>query len=209
MAIISIINGGHRPNGQSPRIAGHIKAQLEGMGHTAYHINLAEMDMPMWDEGMWGIEPLAQKWQAAWQPTQRTLEASEGFVIVSPEYHGMVPAKLINFFMLAGNGPLLAHKPALLVANSAGIGGSYPVAELKGFTTKNNRMVYLPEHLIVRNNAAMFVENPPAEHAEAAAYTQSRLEWCLKLLENYVSAFNVIREVSTDHIENANYANGM
>ena len=49
--------------------------------------------------------------------------------VVSPEWNGMVPSMLTNFFLLCSNNEL-AHKPGLLVGVSSGTGGSYPVAEL-------------------------------------------------------------------------------
>jgi len=207
MSTIAVIAGGHRPQGQTPRIAKHIAGRLGQRGHSVNIIDLTTLDLPFWDEGMWGVQPLAEKWQTLWQPIAKQLEAAEGFVVVSPEYHGIVPAKLINFFLLCGNGPLLAHKPALAVTDSVGPGGSYPMTELKGFTSKNNRMAYLPEHLIVRNNADMFVENPKPEHADANAYMEKRLDWCLTLLEDYIKGFNQIR--AAGHTMNPDYPNGM
>ena len=62
----------------------------------------------------------------------------------------MVPAKLKNFLLYCSKDEL-AHKPALLVSVSAGLGGSYPIAELRISSYKNNRLCYLPENVIIRN----------------------------------------------------------
>lgn len=207
MSKIAIISGGHRPSGNSPRIARHIEAELKKKGHSTYLLDLSEDTVPFWDEGMWGVEPLAAKWQKAWNPIAEQLTAAEGFVIVSPEYHGMVPSKLINFFLLTGNGPLVAHKPALLVADSSSLGGAYPAMELRAVSTKNNRMVYLPEHLLVRNANEMFVANPKPEFAHHAELLAKRLDWTLEMLENYIQGFNTIRE--RGGLFSADFANGM
>ena len=45
----------------------------------------------------------------------------------------------------------LGHKPALIVTVSSADGGAYPVAELRMSSYKNNRICYLPEHVILRN----------------------------------------------------------
>ncbi len=37
--------------------------------------------------------------QKIWEPYAKRLQAADGFVVVSPEWHGMVPAGLKNFFL--------------------------------------------------------------------------------------------------------------
>ena len=41
------------------------------------------------------------------------LDACEGFVVIAPEWHGMVPAALKNFFLLWAATGELSHKAAL------------------------------------------------------------------------------------------------
>ena len=207
MSHIAIISGSHRPTGNSPRIARHIEAQLQGQGHTTYMLDLSVTDLPFWDEGLWGAEPLAAKWETLWKPIADELAKAEGYVIVSPEYHGMMPSKLSNLFLLLGNGAVVAHKPALAITVSSGVGGTYPVTELRSFSAKNNRMVYMPEHLIIRSAGEMFVENPKPEHAESNAIVANRLNWLLGMLKDYTEAFKVIRATGTT--SNPKYANGM
>jgi len=207
MSNIVIISGSHRPGGNTPRVARHIAGLLESRGHTAPVVDLAQTQLPLWDEGMWGVAPLAEKWEKLWKPLAARLAEAEAFVVASPEYHGMVPAALTNFFLLAGNGPLLAHKPALAVGVSASVNGAYPISELKAFTSKNNRIAYLPEHFILRHAGEMFTGNPKPEHAAADAYNAERLAWCLTLLEDYVEPFKAIR--AKGHTMNDKFANGM
>ena len=75
-------------------------------------------------------------------------------VVMSPEWSGMVPAGLKNFFLLCG-ADHLAHKPGLIVGVSASLGGSYPIAELRTSSYKNTRLCYIPDHVIVRNVGQM------------------------------------------------------
>lgn len=207
MSHIAIISGSHRPHGNSPRIARHIEKLLQGQGHTTYLLDLSTTDLPFWDEGLWGAEGLAAKWETLWNPIRSELESAQGYIIVSPEYHGMVPSRLANLFLLLGNGPTVAHKPALAVSVSAGAGGTYPVTELRAFSAKNNRMVYLPEHLIIRTAGEMFVETIKPEHTESNTIVGERLEWLLKMLADYTVAFNAIR--STGNMANPKFPSGM
>lgn len=207
MSHIAIISGSHRPNGNSPRIARHIENQLQAAGHTTYLLDLSTTELPFWDEGLWGMEGLSAKWEKVWNPIRDELAKAEGYVVISPEYHGMVPSRLTNLFLLFGNGPLVAHKPALLVTVSSGIGGTYPVAELRLNSTKNNRMVYLPEHLIIRTATEMFVADVKPEHAESNSIVGERLNWLLGMLGDYTKAFTAIRAAgNTSHPK---FANGM
>lgn len=204
---IALISGSHRPTGNSPRITRFIASQLEAKGHSTYVLDLSTQELPFWDEGLWGMEGLAAKWQTLWAPIQAELAGADAFIIVSPEYHGMMPSKLANFFLLLGNGATVAHKPALAVTVSAGISGAYPVTELRAFTSKNNRMVYLPEHLIIRNAGEVFQPETKPEHAESNTYLTGRLEWLLGMLESYATAFQSIR--ASGYTTNSKYANGM
>ena len=42
----------------------------------------------------------------------------------------------------------MAHKPGLIVTVSAGLGGSYPVTELRISSHKNTRLCYIPDHVL-------------------------------------------------------------
>lgn len=207
MSHIAIISGSHRPTGNSPRIARYIEKQLHAQGHTTYLLDLSQSELPFWDEGMWGAAPLAEKWQTLWQPVAAELAKAEAFIIISPEYHGMVPSKLTNFFLLCGNGSGLEHKPALAISVSAGVGGTYPITELRAFSAKNNRMVYMPEHLIIRTAGEMFLDEVKPEHATANSIVTERLTWLLGLLEDYTQAFKTIR--AAGHTANAKFVSGM
>jgi NAD(P)H-dependent FMN reductase len=56
----------------------------------------------------------------------------------------------INFMNYCGVEDV-AHKPALLVSVSSGRGGAFPINQMRQLGYKNNRIMYLPEHLIVRS----------------------------------------------------------
>lgn len=207
MTRIAIISGSHRPTGNSPRIARVVEKNLQSSGHETYLLDLAITDLPYWDEGMWGKEGLAEKWKTAWQPIADEMTKAEALVIVCPEYHGNIPSKLMNLILLLGNGPIVAHKPALLIGVSSSGGGAYPVESLRATAAKNNRMVFLPEHLLVRNADNMFVENPPEEHAKSNDWIQERLTWVLPMLVAYAKGLAEVR--ATTQTTHPKFANGM
>ena len=201
MATFTVVAGGHRPAGESPRIARWFQAQLQSRGHTAHLLDLATQDLPFCDEGLWGVEPLAEKWGKLWAPLAEQLSTSDGLILISPEYHGLVPSKLVNFLLLLGNAKSspVANKPAYLVGVSASVNGAYPIAELRATAGKNNRRVFVPEHLIVRDAANAF----KAEDE----YLSKRANYGLTLLEDYAQALQHVRNAG--HLNTTDYANGM
>lgn len=202
---ISVISGSHRSSGQSGKIARVISQSLaeSSLCDGSYLLDLADNPLPLWDDSIWSGD---DSWQQRLAPISEQLSSSDALVIIVPEWHGMVPSGLKNFFLMWGKGEL-AHKPALLVSLSSGDGGAYPIAELRMSSYKNNRICYLPEHLIIRKVESVFNSGADDNDAEAQAYLEGRLDYCLKQLLTYAQAFKQIRESDTTSL--SVYRNGM
>ncbi len=185
---ITIISGSHRENSQSERIARYIEGDLKKQGAEASVLSLASNPLPLWDEGVWSGDP---KWESAWGPFSDTLKQSDGFVVVSPEWSGMVPAGLKNFFLLCGSREV-GHKPAMIVSVSSGISGSYPVVELRQSSYKNTRIVYIPDHVIVRNAETALMGDKPSDDNDAEL--RKRIHYSLAVLVEYAKALALVRE---------------
>ena len=121
---IGIISGSHRDPSQSAKVADYLQQQLVKAGAETWVFTLANNPLPLWDQKVWKDD---EAWQAILTPLKKELSECEGFVIVSPEWHGQVPAGLKNFFLLFSRFEL-GHKPALITTVSSGDGGAYPVA---------------------------------------------------------------------------------
>ncbi|GHD34537.1 NADPH-dependent FMN reductase [Halioglobus pacificus] len=189
---IGIISGSHRQNSESEKIARHVEQALLAQAYCdeTWFYSLAGNPLPLWEEGIWSDDP---DWSQRLAPLSEALHGCDAFVIVSPEWHGMAPAGLKNFLLMWASGGELAHKPALIVTVSVADGGSYPVAELRMSSYKNNRICYLPEHLIIRYVDTVFNADPAKNNAQAQAYFEKRLAYCLELLGEYGKAFTQIR----------------
>lgn len=190
---IGIISGSHRNASQSAKVARYIEQTLikRGLCEKTWVYELAGNPLPLWDEGVWDEDDT--EWQARLQPLRDQLHNCDGFVIVAPEWHGMVPAGLKNFLLMWTAGEELAHKPALITTVSAAHGGAYPVVELRMSGYKNSRLCYLPEHLIIRHVNTVFNDNPADNDPNAQTYLEERLEYVLELLREYALAFRQIR----------------
>ena len=198
---IGIISGSHRHSSQSLRIANWIKDRLGTLGTETYLFSLSGNPLPLWDEGVWAEE---ERWQKVWGPVSAELKTCDGFVVVSPEWSGMVPAGLKNFFLLCGHGEL-AHKPGMIVAVSSGVGGSYPVAELRESSYKNTRFCYIPDHVIVRSAEHMFVGDEPASDHDRSI--RERTVYSLRVLLEYAKALRLVRDSGV--LDFKTFPNGM
>ena len=185
---IVVVSGSHRKKSESARVADYISSELKSSRIENEVVSLAGNPLPLWDEGVWSG---SAEWKQAWSPLAAKLQAATGFVIVSPEWAGMVPPGLKNFFLLCGVEEV-AHKPALIVSVSSGIGGTYPVAELRSSSYKNNRIVYLPEHVIVRDVGNVLKSTEPTSDRDGE--TRKRISYGLRLLTEYSKALTLVRE---------------
>lgn len=191
---IAIITGSHREGAESDRVGKYLQSVARGAGVEPVLISLSKNPLPLWDEGVWTG---AENWTSVWNPIAAVLQQCDGLIIVTPEWAGMVPPGLKNFLLLCSTAEV-GHKPALIVSVSSGIGGSYPVAELRTSSYKNNRLVYIPEHVIVRNVGEMLHgEKPTSDHD---AGIRARLGYAVALLKEYAQALKSVRESSViDH----------
>ena len=202
---ITIISGSHRNPSQSEKVAQHIAKTFEAEHDTieADIYTLGDNPLPLWDQTLWED---SEEWNQRLAPLKKQLSDSDGFVIISPEWHGQVPAGLKNFFLLF-NRFELGHKPALIVTVSSGDGGAYPVAELRMSSYKNNRICYIPEQLILRNVETILNKTESDNNPETNSYFKERISWTLGILKGYADALKSMRE--NTEIHNDKFGNGM
>ena len=201
---ISIISGSHRDNAQSLKVAKVIQAYLDdGICDESWLFSLSGNPLPLWDQGVWDGDP---DWKERLAPIKQQLASSDAFVVISPEWHGQVPAGLKNFFLLFGKNEL-GHKPAMIVSVSSGDGGAYPVAELRMSSYKNSRICYIPEHVILRKVEKVLNDDPADNDERSDNYYRERIQWALNILKQYAVGLKLVRESGATETEKFN--NGM
>ena len=199
-----IIVGSHRKEAQSLKVARYFERSIRksNSDYAADVITLTENPLPLWDESIWsGLE----RWKKDWGPYGERLTAADALIVIAPEWGGMVPAGLKNFFLFT-NAAHVGHKPALIVAVSAGMGGSYPVNELRISSYKNNRLCYLPEHIIVRHVGDVLNDFEQAA-GESDIYIRGRIDYSIQLLAEYALALRQVRAAGV--VDHKTYPNGM
>lgn len=200
---VGIIVGSQRKVSQSAKVARYVQSSLKKVDPSLgfFVMDLAATPLPFWDEGVWSGDP---SWQKIWSPISKELKECSSFVVIAPEYHGMAPAALKNFFLLTTKDEI-GHKPGLIVGVSSGRGGSYPVVELRTSSYKNSRINWIPDHMIVRN--AEQVLNDDTATSEDDRLTRERLDYCLRLLLQYGRALTLVRESGV--VDFKNHPNGL
>jgi NAD(P)H-dependent FMN reductase len=200
---IGIIVGSHRLNSQSKRVAQWIQKRLAALSlaENPYTLELATAQLPLWDEGLWTGD---EQWKNVWGPFSKELSACDAFVVIAPEYGGMVPPALKNVFLLCSNQEL-AHKPALIVGVSAGRSGNYPISELRMSGYKNTRICYIPDHMVLRNVENLFQSEQASDTFEQD--TRARLDYFLKILGAYSSALTSVR--ASGIVDTKSFPNGL
>ncbi len=197
---IGIISGSHRSSSNSGKTAEFCRNVLSGKNISSYILNLEKNRIPQWEEEFWNK---TDEWVKIWNPISSELKECEGFIIISPEYGGMVPSALKNFFLFCSSE--MAHKPGLIISVSSGRGGSYPVAELRMSSYKNSHICYIPEHVIIRDANNMLKTDGSASQDDI--YIQERIQYCLNILVGYSSALTEVRKQNL--IDLKKYPNGM
>lgn len=198
MLNIALVAGSGRSNSQSGKVARFLRQRLIQLGHTSDAqsnvIDLGLAPLPQWPSDDTGPWPLFSK----------QLTAADAVVIISPEWNGMACPAIKNFFIYASKAEL-AHKPGLLVGVSSGVGGAYPISELRASSYKNCRLCYLPEHLIVRGVEKVLNSPQPSDENDQRLHT--RIDYALDILVKYAQVMGPVR-ASIDMTDPA-FANGM
>jgi len=198
-----ILSGSHRIEAQSLKVANYIKSVLmrEHPGAEVHLYSLSGNPLPLWDEATGGAP------DALWDPISRELKSADALVVVSPEWSGMVPPGVKNF-LLNCTADEIGHKPALIATVSATRGGSYPVAELRMSGYKNNRLVWIPEHVIFQHiEGNLNAPDDAPDLSKEDSFLRKRLRYALRLLEEYGKALKQVR--ASGVIDHKTFKSGM
>ena len=198
-----VLSGSHRPEAQSLKVAHYVRAALpqEVPGAAVFLYSLSNNPVPLWDEAHGGAP------DEIWSPIERELQAADALVVISPEWSGMATPGVKNF-LLNCSAADVGHKPGLIVTVSAGRGGSYPAAELRMNGTKNNRLAWLPEHVIVQHaEGSLNAPDGAADLSKEDTMIRARLRYGLRLLGEYAKALAQVR--ASGVIDHKTFRNGM
>lgn len=128
------------------------------------------------------------------------IQEANDFIFIIPEWGGMIPGKLKNLLLTLSQ-KHTGHKPALTIFISSGLGGVNPISEIRSYGFKNNKMVFIPEYIIIRN------VNRFAINTESYIKIMHRIENAFKILKEYSLFLKEVR-INNDKLLNK-YPYGM
>lgn len=179
-----LVSGSSRSDSQSRRVTDELARRIENRQVETSIIDLFETPVStvlddIHSEGSAEGEIVSKITSEA--------ESADGFVIVTPEWGGMAtPAVKAMFAVTTG----YAHKPGLIVSVSASLNGSYPVSDLRMSSYKNTKIVYIPDHLVLRNVSSLYGESESGE----SEYINERTDFSIDALIAYATAMAPIRD---------------
>lgn len=196
-----IVSASQRSPSQTQRVASYLaeNAQQHGFEHIDL-LELCQQDLPFWD----GEDDHRGE---QWPRIDSLVQAADALVLLTPEWGGMASPLLKNFLLMCDK-QQTAHKPALLVAVVSGISGAYPISELRMNALKNNKLVAIPDHLIIRNVKQMLQAEIGNRHDQQL---RERIHYSLHMLAQYSQALAPIRtaHIGTPYPKQQEYLYGM
>lgn len=182
---ITLISTSSRADSQSLKITKYLGASLKDDEIETELIDLNVLKLPVYDDSGEG------EWTAQWNEVSKTLDQSDGFVVVSPEWNGMAGPGWFNMLHYVDHE--MAHKPLMIVGVSSGLGGVYPLADMRLLGSKNNHYVITPESLRIANVEKMFNDRLMDESTPDFS-VKTRAGYCLNILVEYAKALKSVRE---------------
>ncbi|WP_057829899.1 NAD(P)H-dependent oxidoreductase [Colwellia sp. TT2012] len=189
-----IISASQRTQSQSAKVAKYL-VDCSSHFSAVSHIELCQQRLPLWD----GEEISKQHDDSDWLAINAKLQAMDALILITPEWGGTASPLLKNLLMMAQAADI-GHKPVLLVSVVNGISGAYPIAELRMNAFSNNKLVAIPDHLIIRNVEEILNTVDTTKQREHSALTRRdksirhRIGYSLHTLLHYSQAMKILRE---------------
>ncbi len=193
---LTIISASQRTPSQSAKVANYIAATNQGFTDI-HHIELCKQQLPMWD----GDDASKLDLHSDWLAINEQLNTADALVLVTPEWGGTASPLLKNLLMMAEASDT-GHKPVLIVSVVDGISGAYPIAELRMNAFSNNKLVAIPDHLIIRN-VEEILNDHDQESKEITRRDQSirhRMGYSLHTLLHYSQAMKSLRQTLQNNV---------
>jgi NAD(P)H-dependent FMN reductase len=141
--MITIINGTNRPGSNTRKVTAHVEAVYKSMNVEIQLLNLADLPSEIFSPSSYAAKPPAFK-----RFTDAIL-ASDGLVLVTPEYNGGIPGILKYFIDMLPFPESFERRPVCFVGLSAGIWGALrPVEQLQTIFGYRNAYIY-PERVFL------------------------------------------------------------
>ena len=179
--MIVIISGTNRPGSNTRKVTAHVEATYKALGIKTHLLDLTELPPEIFSPSSYGEKPEAFK-----KKFTDAILASDGVVVVTPEYNGSVPGILKYFIDMLPFPESFEHRPVCFVGLAAGIWGALrPVEQLQAIFGYRNAFIF-PERVFMPGIGKLL--------NEAGQFTSPDMEKRLKSqAEGYVSFVEKLR----------------
>lgn len=135
--MITQIIGTNRPGSKSALLARYLNQCYADLGETIEVIDLAELPADIFNPAAYANKP------EAFKPMVNKVLASDGLLIVTPEYNGGLPGVLKYFIDMLPFPESFEHRPVAFIGLAAGRwGGLLPVQQLQQIFSYRNAYIY-------------------------------------------------------------------
>lgn len=187
-----IISSSQRKGSQSAKIANYLAKSQTEFSHVR-HIDLCQQNIPLWD----GEESTKFDDSHDWSAINQQIQQADAFVLITPEWGGTASPRLKNLLMMCDSTDT-GHKPSLLVSVVSGVSGAYPIAELRMSAFSNNKMVCIPDHLIIRN-VEEILNHMTNSANQIDDNIRHRIGYSMHTLKHYSQSLKVLRTNLLNH----------
>lgn len=141
--MITIISGTNRPGSQTRKVAARVEAVYRSLGVEPRLLDLAAMPPEIFSPSSYAAKP------AGFAPFTDAILASDGLVVVTPEYNGGIPGVLKYFIDMLPFPESFEGRPVCFVGLAAGLWGALrPVEQLQAIFGYRNAYVF-PERVFM------------------------------------------------------------
>ncbi|HEV2694808.1 MAG TPA: NAD(P)H-dependent oxidoreductase [Verrucomicrobiae bacterium] len=141
--MIVIISGTNRPGSNTRKVTTHVEAIYKALGIKTQVLDLAELPPEIFSSSSYGEKP------AAFKKFTDAVLASDGLVVITPEYNGSVPGILKYFIDMLPFPESFEQRPVCFVGLAAGLWGALrPVEQLQAIFGYRNAFIY-PERVFM------------------------------------------------------------
>jgi chromate reductase, NAD(P)H dehydrogenase (quinone) len=141
--MITIISGTNRPGSNTRKVIAHVEAVYGKLGVAFQVLDLADMPPEIFHPSSYDEKP------AAFSKFTDAILASDGVVIVSPEYNGGLPGVLKYFIDMLPFPESFEHRPVCFIGLAKGMWGALrPVEQLQAIFGYRNAYIF-PERVFI------------------------------------------------------------
>jgi NAD(P)H-dependent FMN reductase len=158
--MIVIISGTNRPGSNTRKVAARVETSYKSLGVKHSLLDLAEMPPEIFSPSSYATKP------ASFARFTDAVLASDGLVVVTPEYNGSVPGVLKYFIDMLPFPESFEKRPVCFVGVAAGIWGALrPVEQLQAIFAYRSGFIY-PDRVFLPGIFNMIDGSGRFSHAE-------------------------------------------